>query len=140
MKRNEVFYTEGSDNLKRTRLWLCNYSLPRAKRRLESAREALETETEEQKAQEIESYKNRLSVFSNSASQMGDERTLGAISMTSDGNAVVTGSWSGTVKLWRLPDCDETAVLKVCNLIFLVWLIIIGPCRTCYRRRLSSSS
>lgn len=112
VKRNEVFYTEGTETLKRARLWLCSYSLPRAKRRLEVARAAAENNPEEV-VQEEEQLAKRMGVFSNSASQMGDQRSLSAISLTSDGNAVATGSWSGAVKLWQLPDCNETLLLKV---------------------------
>ena len=37
--KNEMFYTEGSDQLKQARMAIANFSIPRAQKRLQMARD-----------------------------------------------------------------------------------------------------
>jgi len=99
---HEEFFTEGNKALKDTRTWIAHYSLPRAKVRLAQQKEELAMEPAAVLAPKNEVYQ-RLKHFTNSGSQIGDDRPLAHCCFTNDSQQLVTGSWSGGMKLWNVP-------------------------------------
>lgn len=53
-----------------------------------------------------------LKQFTNLGSQIGDTRPISIVRFSPDGKLLGTGSWSGGVKLWHVPDLKEKAVLR----------------------------
>lgn len=45
--------------------------------------------------------------FGQLGSQIADERPISHIRFSPNGELIVTGSWSGGVKLWNIPSCTE---------------------------------
>ena len=48
----------------------------------------------------------------NQTSEVGDERPVATCQFSSDGELLVTGSWSGNVKIWSLPNCTTKLTIK----------------------------
>jgi len=104
----EEFFTEGSKDLKEARFWILNYSLPRARARI--AEQMLEAQRE---PADVNKEKNdlyaKVKTFSNSCSQIGDDRPIAFCRLNLDQStgsySIATGSWSGVMRLWELPSC-----------------------------------
>ena len=50
--------------------------------------------------------------YSNLGSQIGDERPIAQVRFAPNNQILATGSWSGTVKLWNVPQCTEIKALR----------------------------
>lgn len=103
-REQEEFYTEGSDGLKRARQALLPPSLQRAKERLKNARNRNAREFKEEGDRAImAALEMRVS-----ASTIGDERPLSCCALSrphADATLLAaTGSFSGDVKVWNVPD------------------------------------
>ena len=107
----EVWYHEGTDELKASRLFLAQYSLPRARDKLIQARKDINApETEKlKKSQEVQRKTRALINF---CSQIGDNRPLSYCNLSPNGKMLATGSWSGLCKLWSVPNGNEIRTLK----------------------------
>jgi len=107
----EVWYHEGTDELKASRLFMAKYSVPRARDRLIQAKKDLKMpETEKlKKSQEVQ---RKMRALINFCSQIGDNRPLSYCNLSPNGKLLATGSWSGLCKLWSLPDGNEVRTLK----------------------------
>ena len=108
---NQLFYTEGSDELKTARQRIAKYSLPRGgdrvrqgKRRREEITTALADNPAWEDAQEKDSLA-KVKGLENRSSQVGDDRPISTCAFCGDGTILATGSWSGMVKLWTTPEC-----------------------------------
>eukprot|EP00698_Gefionella_okellyi_P021457 TRINITY_DN6967_c0_g1_i1.p1 TRINITY_DN6967_c0_g1~~TRINITY_DN6967_c0_g1_i1.p1 ORF type:complete len:479 (-),score=81.98 TRINITY_DN6967_c0_g1_i1:290-1672(-) len=112
VKKNEVFFTEGSENLKRTRLWLCQYSLPRAKKRIAAEREQAASGKPDFSEEQLNDLYGKLKTYTSTASQTSDSRPLTCVSISPDAKHLVSGSFSGLCQLWSLPDGGNVADLK----------------------------
>jgi len=106
-----TWYHEGPKTLKIAREWLANYSIPRAKERLNRLREEsnLPENAQMAKKQEVQKRMKSLDV---EASQIVDTRPVSCCQFSPDSKMLVTGSWSGVCKLWSLPDCQEIRPLR----------------------------
>ena len=118
----EVWYHEGPNALKVSRLFIAEYSLPRARDRIIKAKHEMKNNdsTKTVKVQEVHRKARSLINF---CSQIGDNRPLSYCQFSPDCNLLATASWSGLCKLWSVPDGKEVRVLKghnerVCGIIF----------------------
>ena len=113
-KRKEAFYTEGSEELKRARLWLASDSLARSAARLQEERERISRECTDPGTHELEVQRlgTRLKAVTNQLSNFGDERPISFCSFSPGSGYVATGSWSALVKLWSIPDSNCVATLR----------------------------
>ncbi|KAJ2949310.1 hypothetical protein O0L34_g6263 [Tuta absoluta] len=116
-KRHEgTWYHEGPAELRDARLWIARYSLPRAKRRLNAAREELKQAGSVRAAAKQESQR-RSAAMSIYCSQIGDTRPISFCRFSNDSKMLITASWSGLSKVWSVPDCVPLQTLKghTCN-------------------------
>eukprot|EP00300_Choanocystis_sp_HF-7_P001650 c11332_g1_i1.p1 GENE.c11332_g1_i1~~c11332_g1_i1.p1 ORF type:complete len:599 (+),score=140.41 c11332_g1_i1:242-1798(+) len=114
----EVFYTEGVPKLKRIRMEIAQYSLNRAKRRLDEqfAKAQVIAELyrgqyatwEEDRKEDLKKFR----FYSNLSSNIGDDRPLTSTRMNKAGDMVATTSWSGTCRLWELPSAKPLMTLE----------------------------
>jgi hypothetical protein len=113
-KRAELFFSEGSEELKAARRWIGRDSLERAERRLANERARIEQECSDVAAHEASQQRvaARLRTVQNQLSNFGDERPISFVSFAPGSSLVATGSWSNLVKLWSIPDCNCVATLK----------------------------
>ncbi|KAI4458068.1 wd40 repeat protein [Holotrichia oblita] len=109
--QESTWYHEGPESLKVARTWIAEYSLPRAKARLEEARNAvsLPSATKTAKMQEIQKRLQMLSIYS---SQIGDTRPISYCQFSPNSQLIATASWSGLCKVWTVPDCQLKQTLK----------------------------
>ncbi|XP_045457082.1 U4/U6 small nuclear ribonucleoprotein Prp4 [Melitaea cinxia] len=114
--REGTWYHEGPPELRDARLWIARYSLPRAKRRLNKAREELQLAGSVRAAAKQESQR-RASAISIYCSQIGDTRPISFCRFSGDSQMLITSSWSGLVKVWSVPDCKllQTLAGHTCN-------------------------
>ncbi|XP_016923363.4 U4/U6 small nuclear ribonucleoprotein Prp4 [Drosophila suzukii] len=106
-----TWYHEGPDTLRISRLWLADYSLPRAKDRLVRAREALEVPSATRAGRMVEMQK-KLQSLAPLCSQVGDTRPVSSAAFSADSTLLLTASWSGLCKLWSVPDCELKQTLR----------------------------
>lgn len=100
-----TWYHEGPEALRQARLFLAEYSLPRAKLRLQKQREYSEIPPSQRMAITQETHK-KLREFTNYCSQVGDNRPLSHCSFSPNSALLATSSWSGLCKLWSVPNCE----------------------------------
>lgn len=110
-EQETTWYHEGPESLRVARLWIADYSLPRAKDRLEKAKQALEVPSSTRAGKMVELQK-RLQCLAPLCSQVGDTRPLGGCAFSSDSSLLLTSSWSGLCKVWRVPDCKLEQTLR----------------------------
>ncbi|XP_073837905.1 U4-U6 small nuclear riboprotein factor 60K [Musca autumnalis] len=110
-EQETTWYHEGPETLRIARLWIAHYSLPRAKERLEKAREALEVPSATRAGRMVELQK-RLQSLGPHCSQVGDTRPLSGSAFNDDSTLLVTSSWSGLCKVWSVPDCKLEQTLR----------------------------
>ncbi|KAJ8921763.1 hypothetical protein NQ315_008388 [Exocentrus adspersus] len=119
-----TWYHEGPESLRIARLWIAEYSLPRAKARLEEARRMIDipAATKTAKTQELQKKIQALSIYS---SQVGDTRPISFCQFSPNSKLLATASWSGLCKVWSVPECQLKQTLKghTCN----VGAIIFHP-------------
>ncbi|CAH1786164.1 unnamed protein product [Owenia fusiformis] len=119
---NVTWYHEGTDSLKEARLWLAEYSLPRAKMRIQKAlTEKYMSDT--QRNAQIQELQKTVRSLTNECSQIGDTRPISSCQFSPDSNMLVTGSWSGLCKLWSVPQCEPIRTLRghSCNVGAIVF-------------------
>jgi len=98
------------------------YSLPRARLRIEKARQDLKLSaaTRTAKRQELLKKLQALSIY---CSQIGDTRPISYCQFSPNSKILATASWSGLCKLWSVPDCTLLRTLKghTCNVGCIVF-------------------
>lgn len=87
-----TWYHEGPESLRIARLWIAEYSLPRAKERLEEARRTTDTSsaTKTAKFQELQKSLQIMSIYS---SQVGDTRPISYCQFSPNSKFLATASW-----------------------------------------------
>lgn len=110
-REQETWYHEGPETLKTARIWIARYSLPRAKERLEQAREVREIPSATKAGRTVELQK-RLQSVNLDCSQVGDTRPVNQCAFNYDSSMLLTSSWSGFCKLWSIPDCKLVQTLR----------------------------
>lgn len=124
-----TWYHEGPDTLRIARLWLADYSLPRARDRLVRAREALEVPSATRAGRMVEMQK-KLQSLAPLCSQVGDTRPVSSAAFSTDSSLLLTASWSGLCKLWSVPDCElKQSAARPCQLCWWRGLASRCPCR-----------
>ena len=116
-KSGKTWYHEGSETLRLARLWIAEYSLPRAQDRLNRLRQELNVPeiTRSQTKNEVEKSLKNLSI---SCSQVGDSRPISCVAfsptvdVSDDPKLVATASWTGLCKLWSMPDLNHIRSLR----------------------------
>ncbi|KAE9388564.1 U4/U6 snRNP-specific spliceosomal protein [Gymnopus androsaceus JB14] len=105
------FYTPGSLELLQARRRIAEYSLPRAQKRI--AQQIIDSRMELGKVVDIrKKVFAEVKKFSILGSQIGDERPISQVRFSPNNEILVTGSWSGTVKLWNVPSCTPIRSLR----------------------------
>eukprot|EP01071_Lankesteria_metandrocarpae_P000173 Lankesteria_metandrocarpae@DN10308_c0_g1_i1.p1 len=103
----QLFYSEGTIDLKSARMAIADYSLPRSVKRLKRERQILIScdplEMEDRKLAFLQSLENSIDLTS---SQVGDQRPLTVGRFSPDGRSFATGSWNSTVALWNTSNCE----------------------------------
>jgi len=109
-KPAEIWYHEGLEALKVARLFIAEYSLLRADKRLSKLRRNWSTADDDLavKTQEVHRKSRALINF---CSQIGDSRPLSHCQFSPNGKLLATASWSGLCKLWSVPDGNEVRTL-----------------------------
>lgn len=108
---DEEFYTEGSPALLEARRKLACFSLQSSKRRL-----ALQRRDAAIPLTSI--VKSRSNVFdpiksyTNLGSQIGDDRPVSMTRFAPNSKLLATASWSGSIKLWQVPNADHKHTLR----------------------------
>ncbi|KAG6797243.1 U4/U6 small nuclear ribonucleoprotein Prp4 [Apis cerana] len=117
-----TWYHEGPESLQIARSWIATYSLPRAKARLDKARQDLELPTATRTARRQELLK-KLQALTIYCSQIGDTRPISFCQFSPNSKVLATASWSGLCKLWSVPDCTLLRTLKghTCNVGCIVF-------------------
>lgn len=110
-EQEATWYHEGPESLRIARLWLADYSLPRARDRLERAREALEVPSATRAGRMVEMQK-KLQSLAPLCSQVGDTRPVSSAAFSEDSTLLMTASWSGLCKLWSVPDCELKQTMR----------------------------
>lgn len=108
---NTTWYHEGPQSLKKARLWIAEYSLPRAENRLEAARQAKITPEATKNARRQELHRNMRSLTA-IGSQIGDTRPISYCQFSPDSQMLATASWSGLIKLWSVPEFSAIRTLR----------------------------
>lgn len=106
-----TWYHEGPETLRTARLWIAYYSLPRAKERLQQAKQLKELPSAVKAGRTVELQKKVQSLALQS-SQVADTRPINASRFNDDGTLLLTGSWTGVAKVWSVPDCALKQELK----------------------------
>ena len=89
---NKTWYHEGSESLLKARYWIAEYSIPRAKERLEAARQYKEIPLDVREASAQDLYK-KLRTMEISCSQVADQRPISSVSFSPNGKLIATSSW-----------------------------------------------
>ncbi|XP_018324248.1 U4/U6 small nuclear ribonucleoprotein Prp4 [Agrilus planipennis] len=117
-----TWYHEGPETLRIARLWIAEYSLPRAKERLEEAKlmKDLPPATKTARWQELQKKLQSITIHS---SQIGDTRPISFCQFSPNSKLLATASWTGVCKLWSVPDCELKQTLKghTCNVGAIVF-------------------
>lgn len=103
----ELFYTEGSEELHEARMKIAAFALPRTAARLEKERAERDNETwldyeDRMNAHMTHITNNTVAMLS----QVGDDRPLTCGKFSPNGDVFATTSWSGAVKLWNVGKCE----------------------------------
>ena len=106
-----TWYHEGPPSLKEARIWLAQFSLPRAKMRIARLKEDMAAPEATRMARKQEIQK-RLKALDVQASQIADTRPISWCSFSPDSKMLATGSWSGLCKLWTIPECQEVRTFR----------------------------
>lgn len=108
---NQTWFHEGSDHLRISRLWIAEYSLPRAKARLEEARAqaALPGAT---KASRMVELQKKIQALVPQCSQVADTRPISTCNFNYDSTLLMTASWSGLIKIWDMPNGNLVHTLR----------------------------
>jgi len=110
-EKEEEFYTEGDEALEQARRWLTSYSMPRTKQRIARQRQ----EAALPLARILDARKGvftELKTYTSLGSQFADERPISSVRFSPNSEFLATGSWSGTAKIWSIPQCRQLEELK----------------------------
>ncbi|CAD6184479.1 unnamed protein product [Caenorhabditis auriculariae] len=101
-----TWYHRGPTALRAARVKIADYSLRKAKLRLERAREEGQRPSHEKALARQEAHKwvQQLNLH---ASQVADTRPVSFCEFSADSNHIVTSGWSGNVSVWKREDCRK---------------------------------
>ncbi|XP_071801847.1 U4/U6 small nuclear ribonucleoprotein Prp4-like [Asterias amurensis] len=107
----KTWYHEGPDSLMKARLWIAEYSLPRAEKRIQESRldKNIPESKRNAKTQELHRHLRSLTAI---GSQIGDTRPISYCQFSPNSQILATASWSGLIKLWSVPDLKAIRTLR----------------------------
>ncbi|EGS18868.1 uncharacterized protein CTHT_0054790 [Thermochaetoides thermophila DSM 1495] len=110
-EQEEEFYSRGSEELLQARINIAQYSIPRAKRRIEFQKKeaSIPLRTHVKFRKEI---KERLQGFELQGSQAAGDRHVSMVRISPNGKMVATGNWGGQVKLIDIPSLEHRQTLR----------------------------
>jgi len=112
-KEKELFYTEGSQELKEARTTIAKQSLQMAHKRIKDAkRKRVEYEAVEEEDRQVAELFSGLKTLSSFASNIGDNRPMAFCQFSPDSSLLATASWSGNCRVWELPNCHAIGNLQ----------------------------
>ncbi|XP_078168883.1 WD-40 repeat family protein / small nuclear ribonucleoprotein Prp4p-like protein [Carex rostrata] len=102
------FFTEADlpGELHKARLDIALYSLARAKSRVDRAKR-IRDDPDEDLEKEAELAVEQAQDFVLDCSEIADARPLSGCSFSKDGSYLATSSWSGSIKIWSMPNVQE---------------------------------
>ncbi|KAK7012212.1 WD40 repeat-like protein [Favolaschia claudopus] len=115
-EEEEEFYSPGSLELLDARRRIAEYSLPRldlyrAQNRI--AQQRIDSKMDLGRIVDIrKKVFGEVKKYTNLGSQIGDERPISQVRFAPNNELLVTGSWSGTVKIWNVPACTPVRSLR----------------------------
>ncbi|CCM01811.1 uncharacterized protein FIBRA_03879 [Fibroporia radiculosa] len=110
-EEEEEFYTPGSLELLEARKRLAEYSLPRAQKRV--AQQRIDSKIPLGRIIDIrKKIFAEVKRFGELGSQIGDERPISQVRFSPNSQILATGSWSGSVKMWNVPNCTPIRTLR----------------------------
>lgn len=107
----EEFYTIGTKSLLDARRYIALYSLGRAHERLAEQRNQLNIPTTQKKKLRHDLYSD-LKKYTILSSQIGEDRPLPYISISPNSQYICTASYSGLLKLFKIPSCENCFTFK----------------------------
>ncbi|KAJ4297266.1 hypothetical protein N0V88_004184 [Collariella sp. IMI 366227] len=110
-EQEEEFYSRGSEELLQARIQIANYSIPRAKQRIEFLKKeaTIPLRTHVKFRKEI---KERLQTFELQGSQTAGDRHVSMTRISPNSKMVATGNWGGQVKLIDIPTLEHKQTLR----------------------------
>ncbi|KZT57629.1 WD40 repeat-like protein [Calocera cornea HHB12733] len=109
--QEEEFYTPGPLDLLDARRKLAEFSLPRAAERVSYQR----AESTLPLSRIVEARKKvfaEVKTFNILGTQVADDRPVSQTRFSPDSKMLATGSWSGSVKVWGIPNCDPRMTFR----------------------------
>jgi U4/U6 small nuclear ribonucleoprotein PRP4 len=107
--RNELFYTEGSEELKDARARVAQFSLRRAAQRIRAAkRRHDDEESRAEAATDLSCVLDEASRLSQQCSEVGDDRPISGCRFSPDGSSLAVCGWGGVVSLFTAAGCTKT--------------------------------
>eukprot|EP01080_Neovahlkampfia_damariscottae_P011700 gene11700-4934_t len=116
-EEEEEFFTEGAEVLGQIRKFIANYSLENSKKRIlkqkkmKTLLDSFDFDDEKNIENKINFIKKNQK-FTTSASQMGDNRPVNCIKFLNKKNQIISGSWSGYIKLWNSDTFENQMTFK----------------------------
>lgn len=113
---NEYFLYEGSNELKKARLEIAQYSLKQAAIRIEKSKIKKETIDPIEEEEIIDQELKQIPQFESSMCQFADPSCVSKGVFSPDTKYYATSGWSGLCKVWKIPDCSlQTTLLGHSN-------------------------
>lgn len=109
---NEIFYTEGTADLKRARLEMAKYSLPLSAFRLEKEKKQFMELDIIKETREHNAYLQGRKDFEFVSSQYADERGCSRGAISPDDKFYAVAGWSGNCQIFNIPDLNRVTSLK----------------------------
>ncbi|XP_033122534.1 U4/U6 small nuclear ribonucleoprotein Prp4-like [Anneissia japonica] len=110
-ENNKTWYHEGPQSLKSARMWIAEYSLPRAQKRIAESRLAVKIPETVRHAKKQELH-NRLRNITAIGSEIGDTRPISFCRFSPNSQVLAMTSWSGLIKLWSVPEFQPIRTLR----------------------------
>ena len=118
----KAYFTEGSEALKAARLKMHNYSLEKYHLRMENMKnykeKILDKEYAISEENKYKKYINNVRDFSVVKSEIAGNRAISAIKYNSSNEYIISGSWDGSLKLWK------AKIVIFCIIIFVIMKIL----------------
>jgi U4/U6 small nuclear ribonucleoprotein PRP4 len=112
VNQKETFYTDSCVDVKNARIWLADFSIRRAKKRLVKQNKLISELRFKDDKKRRESIFSGCRTYTNNLSKVADSRPVNCCAFNHDGSNIVTAGWSGFVKIWSVPRCDMLISIK----------------------------
>eukprot|EP00210_Caulerpa_lentillifera_P004040 g3854.t2 len=101
-RQKELFFTEGTQELVLARYTIADYSLQRAKQRIALAK----WKRDLGEVVDLTGVHDQIRTLQSESSEIADGRPVAGCQFSPDSKSILTGGWSGSVKIWTVPECD----------------------------------